>query len=105
MKRTILIYLTILAVFGAGIFLVIKRGQHLSAPMRGNAPAVGTFAPVASGNSTSLWSPLRENFKEPLSRLLLQVIVILLATRLVGPLFARCGQPSVVGEVLAGILL
>ena len=48
---------------------------------------------------------MRANFKEPLSRLLLQVIVIVLTTRLVGALFSRWGQPSVVGEVLAGILL
>jgi Kef-type K+ transport system membrane component KefB len=45
------------------------------------------------------------SFNEPLSRLFLQVIVILIATRLVGGLFVRFGQPSVVGEVLAGILL
>lgn len=105
MKRTILIYLALLAIFGSGIFLAIKWGQHLPAPAAKNAPAVGVMAPVASGDTTPLWSPLRENFKEPLRRLLLQVIVIVLATRLVGTLFVRWGQPSVVGEVLAGILL
>lgn len=105
MKRTILIYLALLALFGSGIFLAIKWGQRLPAPTAESVPAVGVAAPVSPGDPGSLWSPLRENFKEPLSRLLLQVIVIVLATRLVGTLFARCGQPSVVGEVLAGILL
>jgi len=105
MKRTILIYLALLALFGSGIFLAIKWGQRLPAPTSESAPAVGVVAPVPSGDPASFWSPLRENFKAPLSRLLLQVIVIVLATRLVGTLFARCGQPSVVGEVLAGILL
>ncbi|MBC8096927.1 MAG: cation:proton antiporter [Akkermansiaceae bacterium] len=48
---------------------------------------------------------LLENFHSPLARLLLQFIVIILATRLVGSLFARFGQPAVIGEITAGILL
>jgi Kef-type K+ transport system membrane component KefB len=106
MKRNILIYLAVLALFGAGIFLVIKAGQHLPAPRGESAQSViGITAPGAAGDSASAWSAMRQNMKDPLSRLLLQVIVIVLATRAVGTLFARCGQPAVVGEVLAGILL
>ncbi len=48
---------------------------------------------------------LLENFNSPLARLLLQFIVVILATRAVGSLFARCGQPPVIGEITAGILL
>ena len=46
-----------------------------------------------------------ENFHSPLARLLLQFLVIILATRLLGSLFARFGQPRVIGEITAGILL
>lgn len=46
-----------------------------------------------------------ENLHSPLARLLLQFIVIILATRAVGSLFARFGQPPVIGEITAGILL
>ncbi|MGH8592237.1 MAG: cation:proton antiporter [Gammaproteobacteria bacterium] len=106
MKRTTLIYLAILTLFGAGIFLVIREGQHLPAPRAESARAViGITAPIASGHSASPWSAISENMKDPLSRLLLQVIIIVLATRAVGTIFVRCGQPAVVGEVLAGILL
>ena len=35
----------------------------------------------------------------------MQFIVIIVATRLVGTLFARCGQPAVIGEITAGILV
>jgi Kef-type K+ transport system membrane component KefB len=45
------------------------------------------------------------NFQTPLARLLLQFIVILIATRAAGSLFKRFGQPSVIGEIAAGILL
>jgi len=48
---------------------------------------------------------LVENFNSPLARLLLQFIVIILATRLFGSLFARFRQPPVIGEITAGILL
>lgn len=107
MRRTVLIYLVSLLVFGLGIFLVIKQGKHLPPPHAENASAVVGINPpaVASPEAASVWSGLRENLKDPLSRLLLQVIVIVLATRLVGSIFTRLGQPAVVGEVLAGILL
>jgi Kef-type K+ transport system membrane component KefB len=48
---------------------------------------------------------LRENLRDPLSILLLQVTVILLTARLVGILSLKIRQPSVIGEMVAGILL
>ena len=48
---------------------------------------------------------LLEHFNNPLARLLVQFLVIILATRTVGSLFARFGQPAVIGEITAGILL
>ena len=53
----------------------------------------------------SAMNVLLENLHSPLARLLLQFIVIILATRAVGSLFARFGQPPVIGEITAGILL
>ncbi|HEX5222115.1 MAG TPA: cation:proton antiporter [Verrucomicrobiae bacterium] len=46
-----------------------------------------------------------EHFDTPLARLLLQFIVIIFATRVVGSLFSKVGQPAVLGEITAGILL
>ena len=37
--------------------------------------------------------------------LLLQIISILIVSRLFGFLFTKIGQPTVIGEILAGILL
>ena len=42
---------------------------------------------------------------QPLARLLLQLIVIVAFARLFGALFRRLGQPAVVGEIVAGIVL
>jgi Kef-type K+ transport system membrane component KefB len=56
-------------------------------------------------DSAIVYAGLAANLQEPLGRLLLQVIVILIATRLVGAVFVKFGQPSVVGEMFAGIFL
>lgn len=45
------------------------------------------------------------NMGEPVAMLLLQIIAILLVSRLFGYLFAKMGQPTVIGEILAGIIL
>ncbi|AOP34487.1 sodium:proton antiporter [Leptospira tipperaryensis] len=45
------------------------------------------------------------HLKQPISRLLLQLIVIMLAARFFGKVATFLGQPAVIGEILAGILL
>jgi Kef-type K+ transport system membrane component KefB len=40
-----------------------------------------------------------------LLRFLVQVIVIVAVSRFAGAILARCGQPAVIGEILAGVLL
>jgi K+:H+ antiporter len=47
----------------------------------------------------------RENLRSALSILLLQLVVIIIAARIFGSLFRRIGQPRVMGEIIAGILL
>jgi Kef-type K+ transport system membrane component KefB len=44
-------------------------------------------------------------FAQPFARFLLQLLVILLMTRAAGWLLRRCGQPAVIGEIGAGIIL
>src|SRR3954469_12246278 len=48
---------------------------------------------------------LAHNLGSPLARLLLQILVILVVARVCGLLVRRLGQPQVIGEILAGILL
>jgi Kef-type K+ transport system membrane component KefB len=48
---------------------------------------------------------LRHNFAHPLSILLLQIITIIATARIFGFLFKKIGQPSVIGEIIAGIFL
>ncbi|GBU07501.1 cation/H(+) antiporter [Bacteroidales bacterium] len=48
---------------------------------------------------------LDENLHSPLGILLLQVIAILFTARVFGYIFVKLGQPSVIGEIVAGIVL
>ncbi len=111
MSKNLLFYVVTLVLFGAGIYGVLRLGSSLQAdapaPAAVHASAthssVGPAVPQAAGSGIA--HTLVDNVKSPLSLLLLQVIVIVLAARILGILFRRIGQPPVIGEMIAGILL
>jgi Kef-type K+ transport system membrane component KefB len=113
MRKNILIYLTIITVFGLGIYGVLALGSRFTAGERPtNAENAGPTAGVPSvplgSQHTAPNSEARVyygRFQQPLTLLLIQVIVIIAAARGLGILFTRIGQPAVIGEMLAGILL
>jgi K+:H+ antiporter len=112
MPKNLFFYLAVLVVFGTGIWLILRSGSHLqpdaavsteAAPAVPAHPGVGPEVKKASGGGIA--HTLIENVQSPLSILLLQVIVIVVAARLLGALFHKIGQPPVIGEMVAGILL
>ena len=88
MRRTLVFYLATLIIFGAGIAAVVTYGDRANPVPGGQAPA-----------DAASQSP------DALRTLLLQIVVIVAATRAVGHLCTRVRQPAVIGEVLAGIVL
>lgn len=108
MNRISVIYVLILTIASAAIFAVIHTGASLPAA-EGFSSHVASAAPAAPPASQTageaMLANLEEHFKNPLSQLFLQLVVIIAASRLVGKLFTLMGQPSVVGEMAAGILL
>jgi len=60
---------------------------------------------VTESNFTMFSQSLMNNVAEPASMLLLQIISILIVSRIFGYIFAKIGQPTVIGEILAGIVL
>ena len=46
-----------------------------------------------------------KSLQEPLAILLLQIITIIIVARFFGWIFRKIGQPSVIGEMIAGIVL
>jgi len=96
--KNLVVYLAILLAFGAGIFAILERGSHLETARSAAAAETATpetpQTPAAAGHARS-----------PLPILLLQLITIVLTARALGALFRRIGQPPVIGEIVAGILL
>lgn len=56
-------------------------------------------------SNQSVWAQFKQNMRDPLSLLLIQIIIILTVSRIFGVLAKKIGQPSVVGEMIAGIFL
>jgi len=110
MRKNLLFYLITLLVFGAGIYFVLDYGAQLSPAAlavngasftTGNGSALPAAAPAGGGAGLALLDRLHA----PLGVLLMQLIVIILAARALGAVFLRIGQPAVIGEMVAGILL
>jgi Kef-type K+ transport system membrane component KefB len=78
----------LVAVTAGAFFWVRSAGERLAAP-----PPAAAAAPAAVHGVDTLFHAL------------LALAVIVVTARLVGALFARLGQPPVMGEVLGGILL
>ncbi len=111
MNRTSLLYLLIVSIVGCGIFGVLQIGNRLTPPAGAPAHHAAAEVQATPGGTapasmfTTVGEGLRQNANDPLSRLFLQLLVIIAASRLGGWVFMRCGQPAVVGEMVAGILL
>ena len=91
-KRAIA-YITLVGLPLLVIFGTLEAGRTLVAPAPAALPAI---QPAARSAAAPLSAALV---------LFLQIAVILLAARVVGILFRKIGQPQVVGEMAAGILL
>ena len=64
---------------------------------------------VVANSTNSQWTEfiasLLHNVKHPLAILLAQIITIIIVARFFGWMFRKIGQPTVIGEIIAGIVL
>src|SRR3954449_10557660 len=98
MTRRFLVYTLVLAAAMAAVAGLIHFGTA-----RLSTDGVRTVAaPAPAGSSLT---QMLDNARLPLPRLILQLIVILLVARTLGALARRGGQPPVIGEIAAGVLL
>jgi Kef-type K+ transport system membrane component KefB len=106
MKKSLLLYLVIVGVFTFLIWYFIDQGKDLTSNADLHAPAVvENTQSFDLSSKDSVLEQFGHNVKNPLSLLLLQIIVILAVARVFGSLLTWMGQPSVVGEIIAGIFL
>lgn len=97
--RNTIFYLLTIGLFSALIYGVAVSSAKLEAGRQIIIPY--------SGNSH--WYDFKQvllvNLHHPLAILLAQIITIILTARLLGWLCRKVGQPAVIGEIIAGILL
>ena len=96
--RTWLFYVVMLLLFGVFSYFLFIKAEVFNGLYHAKQLVTGTGFEMFK-------SSLLHNLIEPASMLLLQIISILIVSRLFGYLFKKMGQPTVIGEILAGIVL
>lgn len=102
-SRSLIYYLVMLLVFGWLMYFIIKEGE---ARQIQEAISVSNEAPHDLKEGFFVFKDLlMHHVESSIGILLLQIIVILITCRLFGWLFAKMQQPTVIGEIVAGIVL
>ncbi len=95
--RHYLPYVLLIIIFIGGVWAILATGSRMHSSTKTPVAQVSALSSVADG--------LKGNFRNPLSVLLLQIVVIIIVAGLFAALFRRLGQPPVMGEMVAGIVL
>jgi Kef-type K+ transport system membrane component KefB len=98
LKNT-LFYLFVTGGFGYLMYWIIEQGKLLEVGRKIVSPS------SADSEWIQFLSSLFHNLRHPLALLLFQIITIVLVARIFGWIFRKIGQPSVIGEIIAGIVL
>ena len=99
--RTWIFYIVMIGSFIILTFLLFKNAEKFSVYV----PEIKDAGTAISSNFDSFRNSLSYNLGEPVAMLLMQIIAILFVSRIAGWFFIKIGQPTVIGEILAGILL
>jgi Kef-type K+ transport system membrane component KefB len=115
MNRNIIFYVLVTIVCGSLLWFVFDEGakledvQPLQPSVGGTHTATSRQNPVeAATRENAILVFLRglfENLEHPLSLLLIQIVLIVLSSKLLASLVSKIGQPVVIGEIIAGMLL
>ena len=97
-KNTIF-YIAVTGGFTALIFWIVSKGKILESGRN-------VVSPTSNGDYFNQFlDSITHNLQHPLAILLLQIITIIIVARVFGWIFRKIGQPSVIGEIIAGIFL
>jgi len=104
--KTWIFYGLMLILFCVFTYVLLQKGKAFEPHYSINHPLVTSSLQGSndSGFEQFLHSILL-NIVEPSAMLLLQIISILIVSRIFSYFFAKIGQPTVIGEILAGIVL
>jgi Kef-type K+ transport system membrane component KefB len=92
-------YIAVTGGFTALMFWIIREGKHLEI----NKTILGSG--IENGSWNDFLDSMRHNLQDPLAILLAQIVTIIIVARFFGWVFKKIGQPTVIGEIIAGIVL
>lgn len=97
--RNSIFYVSVTGGFSLLIYWILNKGKFLQTGKN--------FETTISRKDqwSEFLSSMVHNLQEPLAILLLQIITIIIVARFFGWMFRKIGQPSVIGEMIAGIVL
>lgn len=111
LQRLTLLYIVTLLIACGAIAGVLHVGSSLRAPqaVTQSVLAAGEKTAVSAAREKSAFSGLTDNLSanlhHSLSRLFVQLLVVIVLVQLAGRVCRLIGQPAVVGEIITGILL
>jgi Kef-type K+ transport system membrane component KefB len=98
-SKNLIFYISTIGLALLAMYLITVYGSGLEIGRNVNRPV------SSIGQWDVFTDTLLHNLKHPLAKLLLQIITIMISARIFGWLCKKIGQPSVVGEIAAGIFL
>src|SRR6218665_432825 len=98
--RNVIFYVVGLSVFAVLMYMIVIAGEPQEA-----LKVTKDLTPPATSAFDTIKETLHHNVTHPLAILLLQIITIIVTARVFGFLCKKIGQPSVIGEIIAGIFL
>lgn len=102
--RSLLFYILIIVIFGGAIYYIVQQGKILQ-QTTGSSTKIPAAKPSLSTSFDQFRDSFQDNLSHPLAILILQIIAIVVVARLFGFIFNKIGQPTVIGEIVAGIVL
>jgi Kef-type K+ transport system membrane component KefB len=105
MTKNLLFYVITIVVFGSLMYGISRMGEHLETV---KSPEVAREAIPSNENADAFQlfgESFHHNLVHPLAVLILQIIAIIFVARIFGFIFNKVGQPTVIGEIIAGIVL
>lgn len=102
-RSSLFFYIISWLIFGSLMYFMIRQGADLQ-NMRTTEQTVHVSHNLYDGFQV-FTELLTKHIQSPIGLILLQIIIILITCRLTGWLFSRMGQPTVIGEIMAGIIL
>ncbi len=104
-KWSSLFYVLMLCGLGIVIYWIVKKGNALQNPTITTRQVLASIDIIKNNSFKVFTQSFQDNLSDPLAILLLQIIVIITFARIIGILFKKIGQPVVIGEILAGIIM